>query len=281
MAEMRRRGLRDRAGDIRRGWCGGRDGWHVPSVMAAQAVRSRRAGCAPRDRTADAFAASYSVRTGQVPQRWIGLRQERNAREALKSLSTGGPTEQASNTARGTPDDRRTCGSKPSRQASVSRGAEVRGSNVTPAFRAPSFIWRRPGTRKRSGGPAPAHKIRTAQRWLRLSCPRKRASSLWPPFKELDSGSRLLRSLGRNDSGVCGLGDACAMQPVGNGVMPAKAGIQCQIERRSPQFRENGVLFRNSPAACSHCCRMRGQKQFFISIQRVAACCFGRATASV
>ena len=191
---MRRRGLRDRAGDIRCGWCGGRDGWHVPSVMAAQAVRSRRAGCAPRDRTADAFAASYCVRIGQVPQRWIGLRQEREAREALKSLSTGGHTEQASNTARGTPDDRRTCGAaglrsaaraeRPNRPARdravlVSRDIKARGSIVTPAFRAPSFSSRARSGTNATGSPAPAQKIRAAQRWLRLSCPRKRASSSW------------------------------------------------------------------------------------------------------
>ena len=39
VAEMRCRGLRDQAGDIRRGWCGGRWGAHAPSVAAAQAVR--------------------------------------------------------------------------------------------------------------------------------------------------------------------------------------------------------------------------------------------------
>ena len=39
VAEMRRRGLRDQAGDIRRGWCGGRCGRDAASMAAAQAVR--------------------------------------------------------------------------------------------------------------------------------------------------------------------------------------------------------------------------------------------------
>ena len=183
VAEMRRRGLRDRAGDIRHGWCGGRGGWHVPSVMAAQAVRSRRAGCAPRDRTADAFAASYCVRIGQVPQRWIGLRQERQAREALKSLSTGGHTEQASNTARGTPDDRRTCGANLLGKLLVSRDAEARGSIVTPAFRAPSFLFKgesgttddgQPGARsKNPGGAALATIVMPAKAGIQFVAPLK------------------------------------------------------------------------------------------------------------
>ena len=179
---MRRRGLRDRAGDIRCGWCGGRDGWHVPSVMAAQAVRSRRAGCAPRDRTADAFAASYCVRIGQVPQRWIGLRQEREAREALKSLSTGGHTEQASNTARGTPDDRRTCGAAGLRSAAGLGVARYQGPWVHRDPGVPRALILFKGEMQeptRRAARRPLQKIRAAQRWLRLSCPRKRASSSW------------------------------------------------------------------------------------------------------
>ena len=45
MAEMRHRGLRSPAGEVRQGRCGGRNGWHAPSGTAAQAMRSR---CANR-----------------------------------------------------------------------------------------------------------------------------------------------------------------------------------------------------------------------------------------
>ena len=157
VAEMRHQALRGQAGEVRRGWCGGHDGWHASLVMAVQAVGSRRAGCAPRDRTAGAFAASYRVRIGQVPQRWIGAGLQANVkrRRRLKSLTTGGPTEQASNTARGTPEKRRTCGAvgkgrqhraeRPTRPvrdraALKPRGFEARGSDVDPASRAPSLV---------------------------------------------------------------------------------------------------------------------------------------------
>ena len=78
-----------------------------------------------------------------------------HAREILKGQPSGGHAEQASNTARGTPEKRRTCGAtgdqpvaraerpnRPARDraASVSRDAEARGSIVTPAFRAPSLF---------------------------------------------------------------------------------------------------------------------------------------------
>ncbi len=104
VAEMRHHHCGTRPETSRQGWCGGHGGWHVPFAMAAQAVWSRCASRASRDMAAGAFAASYRERTGQLPKRWVGFRSERTAREALKGQPTGGHAEQASNTARGTPE---------------------------------------------------------------------------------------------------------------------------------------------------------------------------------
>ena len=136
--------LRDQAGDTRQGWCGGHGGWHVPFAMAAQAVWSRCASRASRDMAAGAFAASYGERTGQLPKRWVGFRSERTAREILKGQPSGGHAEQASNTARGTPEvpvdlrryrptRRQHRAERPNRPARdraalVPRGTEARGS---------------------------------------------------------------------------------------------------------------------------------------------------------
>jgi len=79
-----------------------------------------------------------------------------------KGRPTGGRTEQASNIARGTPGDRRTCGYRTSdpvrhRAASAPRGAEVRGSVTTPASRAPSDFHPEPRReRRKTKGRRPA-----------------------------------------------------------------------------------------------------------------------------
>jgi hypothetical protein len=56
--EMRRQDLRDRRGDTRAGWGGGRDGRYAAFGTAAQAAWSRRASRASRDMAADASASS-------------------------------------------------------------------------------------------------------------------------------------------------------------------------------------------------------------------------------
>ena len=51
------------------------------------------------------------------------------------------------------------------RQASMSRGVEVRGSSGTLAFRAPSVFFRGGGWNRTTAYPAP-ERIRAAERWL-------------------------------------------------------------------------------------------------------------------
>ena len=146
-SEMRRRGLRDRTGDIRAGWCGGRNGRHATPARRPKPRGPGAPAARHRDMAADAPAPSLRGRLGQLPQA-VGRRWKRRTAKAdesnrsLKGSPTGGHAEQASNTARGTPGNRRTCGSISTRQASVSRGAEARGSFGTPAFRAPSDFLR-------------------------------------------------------------------------------------------------------------------------------------------
>ena len=68
-----------------------------------------------------------SVHDGGPSRSASGAPAVRHQRWIPRSVHRGS-TEQASNTARGTPKVRRTCGSNSTRQASVSRGAEARGS---------------------------------------------------------------------------------------------------------------------------------------------------------
>ena len=74
-------------------------------------------------------------------QRWsVAARSTGNVTNGLDHRETA--RSKPINIARGTPAAWRTCGSIRLRQASMSRGVEVRGSFEDPAFRAPSFFQR-------------------------------------------------------------------------------------------------------------------------------------------
>jgi hypothetical protein len=119
-----------------------------PAVQAAPSRAARRsttdpAGGGPAKPEHGRFVGGHSGGLG------VGAQKA----QPLKGTSTGGGTEQTSNIARGTPGTWRTCGTKnPSkrlqrgegRQASMSRGVEVRGSVGPPGVpRALFFFTRR------------------------------------------------------------------------------------------------------------------------------------------
>ena len=97
-----------------------------------------------------------------LPCRWAGAHRgpravvktlrKRRARGVLKSQTTGGPTEQASNTARGTLEERRTCGTE-IRTPRCGDASRSRGSSRTPASRA--TLTSREAQTGRKAGPAP------------------------------------------------------------------------------------------------------------------------------
>jgi hypothetical protein len=134
--EMRRETLRDRRGDTRAGWGGGR--------RSPAGRRRRPKPCGP-----DAPAAHHLGTIGAAPYRGTDrqalqgpisggevLRRNLKTGRHLKSLSTGGCTEQASNTARGTPGNRHTVATIAcALPLSRAQGHGVLGA---PAFRAPS-----------------------------------------------------------------------------------------------------------------------------------------------
>jgi hypothetical protein len=127
-------------------------------VATAEAARSRRASRASRGLLA-ACRTGGANRPGmsRPPQRWLGLPRESGS---LKGRPPGVAREQASNTARGTPEKWRTCGydnraalhRKASLRLSLARGDQARGSVRTPASRAALTFRRRsyPKTRARN-----------------------------------------------------------------------------------------------------------------------------------
>ena len=131
----------------------------------------RRRGLRDRPETSGAVGAvaggwtRRSVRCGGPSRSASGAPAVRHQRWIPRSVHRGS-TEQASNTARGTPKVRRTCGSMSTRQASVSRGAEARGSGGSRRSARP-LSFRRRRTISTTGDPGARISIpRTAQRWL-------------------------------------------------------------------------------------------------------------------
>ena len=108
MAEMRRRGLRDQAGDIRRGWCGGRCGRDAASWRRPKPFGIRRTCRAPP-----------AVDTKVCPPGVDGASLKHRARDAEGSA------------------DLRLYHHSASLGVARRRGPWVRW---TPAFRAPSFF---------------------------------------------------------------------------------------------------------------------------------------------
>ena len=105
------------------------------------------------DRQVSASHASQPFSPQAVGRCWTPRNGKRGRR--LKSLPTGGHAEQAykhrARDAGETADLRFIT----TRQASVPRGAEARGSNMTPAFRAPSFFGASRNKQGTTGDPAP------------------------------------------------------------------------------------------------------------------------------
>jgi hypothetical protein len=101
-----------------------------PKPCGPDAPAAHHPGLSAQRRTAVPTARCCLVPPA-VGRRWAPTRGRR-----LKGQPTGGRTEQASNIARGTPGDRRTCGYRTPgpvrhRAASAPRGAEVPGSEQT------------------------------------------------------------------------------------------------------------------------------------------------------
>ena len=168
--------LRDRSGDTRADWGGGRAaGSQVrarrpkpqgPDAPAAHHPRTIGGSVVPRNRPPDAAVVPTAVGR-RCTRTKKGTAPERSAHRGSCGASL-------KNTARGTPKVRRTCGwqrrfrsSLPrpvdpgtgpvrGRVALVPRGAKVRGSLATPASRAPSDVfWGDAQTIRRRARPAP------------------------------------------------------------------------------------------------------------------------------
>ena len=87
---------------------------------AAQAAESRPDCSGHGDLAAGARKAPKRARIGQAPKPWVGFPAESEALMSqgnLKGSPTGGFAEQASNTARGTLERKRTCGTQKYRTA--------------------------------------------------------------------------------------------------------------------------------------------------------------------
>ena len=165
---MRHRGLRDQAGEARRGWCGGRGGWHVPFVdggpsrvvpMRQPRITGYGGRCVccviPRAHRSTPKAVgrvSFGAHSARSPERSAqrgscGASLKHRARDAggtggLAALPAKSRQHRAERPNRPARD----------RAASVPRGIEARGSIVTPAFRAPSFLPRATELRLRTTG---------------------------------------------------------------------------------------------------------------------------------
>jgi hypothetical protein len=94
-SEMRCRRLRDRRGDTRAGWCGGREAGSHPARGGPSRGVPMRHAAHPGSTAAGVGGAPCSVAIGRIPG------------TAINGSIAGGPVEQASNTARGTPGNRR------------------------------------------------------------------------------------------------------------------------------------------------------------------------------
>jgi hypothetical protein len=141
-----------------------------PQRAAAQTLRSRRDSFASPGLLWQRRNSVPTARRCRGPKRSVGP-ENRASVGVLKSEPTGGRTEQASNTARGTSERRRTCGlaigrrpGQARRPASQRRRFEARGSVGPPAFRAPLGLFegasaqglgRKP--RRENGGPYAGH----------------------------------------------------------------------------------------------------------------------------
>jgi len=127
----------------------------VPAVQAASSRRANRASRGPRD--GGAGNRSQVCRTRPVPT--AVDRRPANSRgkagRLKREVHRGRDGANLTNTARGTPWKLRTCGTIGLRQASMSRGVEVRGSSRTLASRAPSVLVESGGQHRNTAYPEP------------------------------------------------------------------------------------------------------------------------------
>ena len=141
---------------VRRGaGCGGRTGVGDATRTPDRRSKPRRPDAHRRASRGPADGGVRHCRkcpAPRGPERWRGALS--NGR-CLKGQSIGGKAEQTSNIARGTPENLADLRLSDFRQASMSRGVEVRGSLEGPAFRAPSFLFIEARSFQETAYPAP------------------------------------------------------------------------------------------------------------------------------